>query len=160
MTEETKCFEHETHTRTGHVTVSEARESLSRFIASHFRDTVRPHARFTIPTECRRDDDMLMSAFICQAERAFKEVERLRELLALANAAVAEVERLRATIADVHVPILEAVANTSESWTIGSVEVRRPGLPPTNLRNEAQAALDDAPVRNTRAARVPKVVSR
>jgi hypothetical protein len=62
------------------VTVGEARESLSRFIASHFRNA-GPHARFSIPTDCRRDDDMLMSAFICQAERAFQEVERLKLLV-------------------------------------------------------------------------------
>jgi hypothetical protein len=54
------------HARVGDVTAKEAHESLCRFVASHFRDG-RERARFTIPTDLSRDDDVRLSAFICRA---------------------------------------------------------------------------------------------
>lgn len=53
--------------RAGVVSPAEAREILSRFCASHFRDT-REHARISIPADPTRDDDIRMSVFIRQAE--------------------------------------------------------------------------------------------
>ena len=56
------------HIAAGHVTVSEAKEILSRFNASHFRIVDRERARYTIPADPRRDDDIRMSRFIAQVE--------------------------------------------------------------------------------------------
>ena len=62
------------HKRAGYVSVDEAKAILCRFVASHFRDG-RDRARFTIPADPRRDDDIRLSAFICQAERLRKAAE-------------------------------------------------------------------------------------
>jgi hypothetical protein len=48
------------------ITDEEAREILSRFIASHFGDPQREHARITIPADPRRDDDLRLAAYIEQ----------------------------------------------------------------------------------------------
>ena len=47
-----------------HVTDEEAREILSRFIASHFRETDREIARFSIPPRFDYDDDLRMALYI------------------------------------------------------------------------------------------------
>jgi len=51
------------------VTEEEARNSLSRFIASHFHKSDRHYARFTIPVDEQRDDDRILSRFITEAAR-------------------------------------------------------------------------------------------
>lgn len=50
-------------------TVSEAREILRRFCASHFGRHDQEHARASIPADPRRDDDIRMAAFIDRVER-------------------------------------------------------------------------------------------
>jgi len=50
-------------------TAEEAREILQRFNASHFRLSDREHARYSIPADHRRDDDLRLAAFIDRAER-------------------------------------------------------------------------------------------
>ncbi len=60
--------------------VEPARESLSRFVASHFSKADREHARFSIPADRNRDDDLRMEAFIAQVPILIAEVERLRAL--------------------------------------------------------------------------------
>lgn len=52
--------------RAGHVGVEEAKEILSRFNASHFGHRDKDHARYTIPADPRRDDDIRLSRFIAQ----------------------------------------------------------------------------------------------
>jgi hypothetical protein len=67
--------------RTGPVTHSEARKILSRFNASHWKHswpTGGEVARYSIPADPRRDDDIRLDAYIAQNE---KEQERLRGLL-------------------------------------------------------------------------------
>lgn len=51
---------------TNEVTVEQARDALSRFIHSHFRETGKDCARFSIPANRERDDDMILSRFIDQ----------------------------------------------------------------------------------------------
>jgi hypothetical protein len=64
-------------TEAGHVSVEEAREILSRFVHSHFREGER--ARISIPADPRRDDDIRLAVFIDQVATAR---EALREVLA------------------------------------------------------------------------------
>lgn len=52
--------------RCGPVSHDEAREILNRFVSSHFRKTDEEHARFSIPADFRRDDDLRMIAYIDQ----------------------------------------------------------------------------------------------
>jgi hypothetical protein len=63
------------------VTHAEARQILSRFNASHWkhlRPTEGEVARYSIPADPRRDDDIRLGAYIAQNEN---EQERLRGLL-------------------------------------------------------------------------------
>ena len=46
----------------------EARDSVQRFVALHFEKTDHEHARFTIPVDFYRDDDVLLMKFIDHAE--------------------------------------------------------------------------------------------
>ena len=63
------CCQDADHDNTGTVTVSEARAALSRFNASHFRATDHEHARYSIPADPLRDDDIRLGAFIRQSEQ-------------------------------------------------------------------------------------------
>ena len=56
----------------------EAREILSRFNNSHF-DNKGPKARMSIPARPDHDDDILMAAFIDEAERTAKRLAELEE---------------------------------------------------------------------------------
>lgn len=65
----------------GEVTPEEAREILGRFNASHF-DNATEHARYSIPCDPKRDDDVRLGAFIEQAATArarLAEVEAERD---------------------------------------------------------------------------------
>lgn len=53
------------------VTAEEAHASLTRLVNSHFGNPGE-HARMTIPADPRRDDDLLLSQFIDEAEAARK----------------------------------------------------------------------------------------
>lgn len=78
--------------RAGTVTPAEAREILVRFNASHWQHKdIGEHARYSIPADPRRDDDIRMGVFIDQAERAIAERDQL----------LAEVERLRGPEPDI-----------------------------------------------------------
>lgn len=60
--------------RTGPITHEEADEMLSRFNSSHWmhsRPTGREHARYTIPADPRRDDDIRLGAYIEQSRRVY-----------------------------------------------------------------------------------------
>jgi hypothetical protein len=50
------------------VTHEEARQILSRFNASHWRNDGRENARYTIPCDVNRDDDCLLSQYIAEQE--------------------------------------------------------------------------------------------
>jgi hypothetical protein len=79
--------------RAGTVTPAEAREILTRFNASHWHHKdLGERARYSIPADPRRDDDIRLGVFIDQAERAIAERDRLR---AEVERLAAEVERLR-----------------------------------------------------------------
>lgn len=56
------------HLKAGHVSVEEAKEILVRFNASHFNLPDQEHARYTIPADPRRDDDIRLGRFIAQYE--------------------------------------------------------------------------------------------
>lgn len=74
------------HALAGHVTHEEAHQILSRFNASHFRGRMGPNteeARYTIPANPRRDDDIRLSAYIAQNERI---EHAAREVIAVAIA--------------------------------------------------------------------------
>jgi hypothetical protein len=54
----------------GIVTPAEAREIAARYHTSHWTPRTRHGARYSIPADPRRDDDIRLAAFIDQAERA------------------------------------------------------------------------------------------
>lgn len=64
----------------GNVSVEEAIEISDRYHASHYREHLpdRERARYTIPANPRRDDDIRLTAFIARADRAFALVKRMR----------------------------------------------------------------------------------
>lgn len=90
-------------------TPEEALDALERFIHSHFRgrqgDNREETARFSIPANHKRDDDLRLSAFIRWAGRQSREVERLQRLV---DQHVAEAARAR-------VPIAGAIASTMDA---------------------------------------------
>jgi hypothetical protein len=49
------------------VTPDRARESLTRLVNSHFRNRDE-HARFSVPANPQRDDDLLLESFIARSE--------------------------------------------------------------------------------------------
>ena len=59
----------ETHQKAGHVTCAEAKQILSRYNASHFRNHEKERARYSIPANPKRDDDIRLGAFIARVER-------------------------------------------------------------------------------------------
>lgn len=76
--------EREDHRLAGDVTADEAQEILDRFINSHWRnhgryDPEAESARFSIPADPRRDDDIRMSAFIARARKLETVAEAARE---------------------------------------------------------------------------------
>lgn len=75
--------------RCGPVSTAEAFEILSRFVHSHFGDG-REKARFSIPANPQRDDDLRLHAFISQAQA--REAQTWREAAVLLRA---EAERRR-----------------------------------------------------------------
>lgn len=54
--------------RCGHVSCDDAAAMLSRFVHSHFHDGGE-RARFSIPADPKRDDDLRMHAFIARVRR-------------------------------------------------------------------------------------------
>lgn len=73
-------------------TPSEAHDILCRFVASHFEKTDREHARFSIPANPERDDDIRMARFIDQAERIAKVANQLAAALERADSLNSNVE--------------------------------------------------------------------
>ena len=72
------------------IDAKEARECLSRFVASHFRDG-RETARFSIPANVNRDDDLLLGQFIDDAAATAHALAASR----------AECERLRVALEEI-----------------------------------------------------------
>lgn len=66
--------------KTGEVSVGEARQIAHRYNASHFRNhgDVGEEARYTIPVDFQRDDDVRLHAFISRASLAFGELAKLK----------------------------------------------------------------------------------
>lgn len=72
-------FREELSERAGPVTAKEARESLSRFNASHFRTRdMGEQARYSIPANPKRDDDIRLGAYITQTEKLAEENAALK----------------------------------------------------------------------------------
>jgi len=67
--------------RAGHVDASEAKMILRRYNASHFhnRAGMGEHARYSIPADPRRDDDIRLSRFIAQHEIAIAALKLIAE---------------------------------------------------------------------------------
>lgn len=68
------------HARAGEVSTVEALEIASRYNTSHFRDRMpagTEEARYSIPADPRRDDDIRLAAFIARAERAFRALDKI-----------------------------------------------------------------------------------
>ena len=86
----------------GFVSVAEAHDILDRFIASHFRRDGCERARFSIPANPARDDDIRLSAFIEQSRPLRQELDRLRRSLGLPvdddPAGFRELDDLRAAV--------------------------------------------------------------
>lgn len=61
------------------ITHAEAREILLRFNASHFSDAQRERARYSVPADPRRDDDLRLAAYIEQNESREKELRHWKE---------------------------------------------------------------------------------
>ena len=80
---------------TGPITHAEARQMVARFNASHWNDG-REKARYTIPADPRRDDDIRLHAYIDQMEaltaRATAAESRVRELEASIDALAEKVD--------------------------------------------------------------------
>lgn len=74
--------EAEDNAQAGRVTAQEAREIVDRFIASHWNKRDQERARFTIPADPRRDDDIRMIAFIARAEALEAEAAQVRQAMA------------------------------------------------------------------------------
>lgn len=70
--------------RAGHVTHDEAQEILGRFNDSHFQNPGKERARYSIPADPRRDDDIRLGVYISRMERldaaARAVVRRAREI--------------------------------------------------------------------------------
>ena len=95
---------------TGPVTAEEAHEILGRFIASHFREKkIGEQARFSIPVNPMRDDDVRMSAFIDQSQARITELE-------------AEVEKLKSPEV-----VLDSAQKMLESMRAVGVSLVEPG---------------------------------
>ena len=86
-TERELANEREDHVRAGLVTHDEARAILLRFNASHWRNHGKEIARYSIPADPRRDDDIRLGAYIARSERLDRALADLRAT----SAAVAEI---------------------------------------------------------------------
>ena len=74
----------------GWVTPDQARDSVLRFVSSHFRHKrLGEQARFSIPVDMNRDDDMLLMQFIDQVEATLQDHDRLVQALEKARFAFA-----------------------------------------------------------------------
>lgn len=72
----------------GEVSCKEAREIADRYHRSHFRErTPGDQARYSIPVDPRRDDDVRLEAFIRRAEAAFRDLDLLERARAHPNPA-------------------------------------------------------------------------
>lgn len=60
--------------RAGPVSVAEARDAVARFNDSHFNNPGE-HARYTIPADPKRDDDIRLNAYITQSEQRIATLE-------------------------------------------------------------------------------------
>lgn len=65
----------------GPVSHDEAQQILSRFNASHWRQPGQEPARYSIPADPQRDDDLRLSAYIAQQRARDAEVAALRQII-------------------------------------------------------------------------------
>lgn len=63
----------------GHISADEAKAILCRYNASHFRNPGQDRARYSIPADPRRDDDIRLSRFIAQYEHAITALKLIAE---------------------------------------------------------------------------------
>jgi hypothetical protein len=73
---------------TGPITDDEARQILSRFNASHWRNPTE-HARYSIPADPSRDDDIRLGAYIQQTAAMRAELEAVRAKLSAVSQSLA-----------------------------------------------------------------------
>lgn len=100
--------ERNAHAEAGHVSCEEAHEIASRFNASHWRGKagLKECARYSIPADPRRDDDIRLGAFIERAAKMERDLELLAQLRAhpdfdaVAMAVENTRNRTRATMTD------------------------------------------------------------
>jgi hypothetical protein len=97
MTTDNDC---EDHAAAGEVSVAEAFEILNRFINSHWhaKDPNYDRARFSIPANPLRDDDIRLGAFISRAENAFTEIDALRALVVARRDCIDAADVLRESV--------------------------------------------------------------
>lgn len=80
-----KSLSEQEEDRTGPITHDEAVEIALRYNASHFRRGDREHARYTIPADPLRDDDIRLHAYIRQMRAMEADRDRLRDELEAAQ---------------------------------------------------------------------------
>ena len=107
------------HAAAGHVSHDEADAILRRFNASHWGNP-EEHARYSIPADPGRDDDIRLGAYIAAARKTAADRARLRALLAAYGRAVEE-SGLRVTALTrggrpVLHPAIEAVMAEAAKW--------------------------------------------
>ncbi len=92
----------------GHITPEEAHEILNRFITSHWREEkAGEQARFSIPADPKRDDDIRMACFIDQQTERIKRLEKDLDVHKRAYAIVQE----KLGISDLAVDLVQPMIN-------------------------------------------------
>jgi len=104
------------------LTAKEAHEALGRFINSHFRNwnvrDEKEHARFSIPTDVNRDDDVLLSAFIDAAADDRERLEALMPLFEEARDALPAITEISARLRGVRLDLADRMdaVGSPERW--------------------------------------------
>ena len=97
----------------GVVTHAEARQIANRYNASHFahHQDLGERARYSIPANPKRDDDIRLAAYITRCERIEADRDNLREALAAVVSTMRDVSEI-ATKVSHH--IVQHLAKTME----------------------------------------------
>ena len=120
-----KSLSEQEEDRTGPITHDEAVEIALRYNASHFRRGDREHARYTIPADPLRDDDIRLHAYIRQMRAMEADRDRLREELerAKARAGRAEAALIKGWI------VRPSACSLDRPWWCGEPTIRNPEDP-------------------------------
>lgn len=139
----------------GPVSVAEARQILSRFNASHWNNPGE-HARYTIPADPKRDDDIRMLAFIVQTTEHIATLEAARKAL---GAILAEYDHNLDDGPDTVLDRIKQIATAALAQPGGGGTGRNPTCPHCCTREHAQddvAACDKVRTRKIRERRRSK----